>query len=126
MAWPLIRRSSCLKLSFSPRGWREIEELHQRVLANMKLAQNVLVTRDPAQARELVAGKARMRSAVSDSIRQHMQRLKDGSRPSVLTSNIHLETVRCFKTINSLMATIGYAVLEEAGEVLDSRLKSAS
>ncbi len=112
-------------LAFSPTGWRELAELHQQVVENMRLARNVLVSRDLAQARKLVVEKTRMREAVAESQRQHMQRLKDGTEASLATSNLHLETLRAMKTINSLMASIGYLVLEEAGEVLDHRLKPA-
>ena len=112
-------------LAFSPTGWRELAELHQLVVENMRLARNVLVSRDLAQARKLVVEKTRMREAVAESQRQHMQRLKDGTVASLATSNLHLETLRAMKTINSLMASIGYLVLEEAGEVLDHRLKPA-
>lgn len=112
-------------LAFSPTGWRELAELHGQVVENMRLARNVLVSRDLAQARKLVVEKTRMREAVAESQRQHMQRLKDGTEASLATSNLHLETLRAMKTINSLMASIGYLVLEEAGEVLDHRLKPA-
>lgn len=113
------------RLAFSPSGWRELSDLHGSVIANMRLAQNVLVTRDVAQARELVRRKSEIRALVDDSMRRHMQRLKQGTEASVATSNIHLETIRALKTINSLLATIGYHVLAETGDVLDSRLKPA-
>ncbi|MDB5538834.1 MAG: Na/Pi cotransporter family protein [Devosia sp.] len=113
------------RLKFSPTGWRELAELHQQVVENMRLARNVLVSRDLQQARKLVVEKTRMREAVAESQRQHLQRLKDGTEASLATSNIHLETLRALKTINSLMASIGYLVLDEAGEVLDHRLKPA-
>jgi phosphate:Na+ symporter len=114
------------KLGFSPGGWRELSDLHSSVIASMRLAQNVLVTRDVAQARELVQRKSEIRALVDDSMRRHMQRLKEGTEASVATSNIHLETIRALKTINSLLATIGYHVLAETGDVLDSRLKPAN
>ncbi len=113
------------RLVFSPTGWRELSELHRSVVASMRLAQNVLVTRDVAQARQLVHRKSEIRALVDDSMRQHMQRLKEGTPASVATSNLHLETIRAMKTINSLLATIGYHVLADTGDVLDSRLKPA-
>ncbi|MEQ1899443.1 MAG: Na/Pi cotransporter family protein [Devosia sp.] len=119
-----VRRDQ--RLAFSPKGWRELSDIHQRVTASMRLAQNVLVTRDVVQARQLVQKKSEIRAVVDESMRQHMQRLKDGTAESVSTSNIHLETIRALKTINSLMATIGFYVLEETGDVLESRLKPIS
>ncbi len=105
------------KLEFSASGWRELAELHQQVVENMRLARNVLVSRDVEQARRLVIEKSRMRVAVEESQRRHLARLKDGGEASVLTSNLHLETLRALKTINSLMASIGYLVLQETGSL---------
>lgn len=110
------------KLSFSPEGWRELNELHHRVMANMQLALNVLVSKDRESARQLIEEKAAMGSAERESYAQHLRRLQAGGVESVETSNIHLETVRALKTINSLFASIAYPILQESGELLDSRL----
>jgi len=110
------------KLSFSPEGWRELSELHHRVMANMQLALNVLVSKDRESARQLLSEKDAMRSAERLSHGQHLKRLQSGAIKSIETSNIHLETVRALKTINSLFASIAYPILAESGELLDSRL----
>ncbi len=110
------------KLSFSPEGWRELNELHHRVMANMQLALNVLVSKDRESARQLLAEKDAMRSAERESYRQHLGRLRTGAAQSIATSNIHLETVRALKTINSLFASVAYPILSETGDLLDSRL----
>ena len=110
------------KLSFSPEGWRELNELHHRVMANMQLALNVLVSKDRESARQLVAEKDAMRSAERASHGQHLRRLQSGAVQSIETSNIHLETVRALKTINSLFASVAYPILSESGDLLDSRL----
>ncbi len=114
------------KLSFSPEGWRELNELHHRVMANMQLALNVLVSKDRESARQLLVEKDAMRSAERDSYRQHLGRLRTGAAESIATSNIHLETVRALKTINSLFASVAYPILAETGDLLDSRLASRS
>lgn len=110
------------KLQFSAEGWRELNELHHRVMANMQLALNVLVSKDRESARQLLAEKDAMGSAERESYAQHLQRLRSGAAESVETSNIHLETVRALKTINSLFASIAYPILKESGDLLDSRL----
>jgi len=110
------------KLNFSPEGWRELNELHHRVMANMQLALNVLVSKDRESARQLLEEKAAMGSAERESYAQHLRRLQAGGAQSVETSNIHLETVRALKTINSLFASVAYPILQESGELLDSRL----
>ncbi len=110
------------KLSFSPDGWRELNELHHRVMANMQLALNVLVSKDRVSARQLLEEKDAMGSAERESYGQHLKRLQSGALESIETSNIHLETVRALKTINSLFASVAYPILRESGELLDSRL----
>jgi len=112
------------KLSFSPEGWRELSELHHRVMANMHLALNVLVSKDRESARQLLSEKDAMRSAERASYGQHLRRLQSGAQHSIETSNIHLETVRALKTINSLFASVAYPILAESGDLLDSRLTS--
>ncbi|HEV7277166.1 MAG TPA: Na/Pi cotransporter family protein [Devosiaceae bacterium] len=110
------------KLSFSPEGWRELSELHHRVMANMQLALNVLVSQDRESARQLLSEKDAMREAERASYEQHLRRLQSGAVQSIETSNIHLETVRALKTINSLFASVAYPILSESGDLLDSRL----
>ena len=110
------------KLSFSPEGWRELNELHHRVLANMQLALNVLVSKDRESARQLLREKAAVSTAERESYGLHLNRLRSGTAQSVETSNIHLETVRALKTINSLFASVAYPILQQSGDLLDSRL----
>lgn len=110
------------QLSFSPEGWRELNELHHRVMANMQLALNVLVSKDRESARQLLVEKDAMRLAERASNGQHLRRLQAGGQQSIETSNIHLETVRALKTINSLFASVAYPILSESGDLLDSRL----
>jgi len=114
------------KLSFSPEGWRELNELHHRVLANMQLALNVLVSKDRESARQLLMEKAAVGTAERESYGQHLNRLRSGTTESVETSNIHLETVRALKTINSLFASVAYPILQQSGDLLDSRLAKNS
>lgn len=119
-----VRRDQ--KLQFSPEGWRELNELHHRVMANMRLALNVLVSKDRESARQLLEEKDAMGSAERKSYAHHLRRLRAGAAESVETSNIHLETVRALKTINSLFASVAYPILRESGDLLDSRLAEKS
>ena len=87
-------------------GWRELTDLHQRVLANIQLALNVLVSGDRESARQLVAEKDRMRDLERRSQDCHLKRLQTGTVQSIETSEIHLETIRALKQINSLFASV--------------------
>ncbi|GHD11312.1 Na/Pi cotransporter family protein [Tianweitania populi] len=121
-----VRKKVQHKLEFTGEGWRELAAFHAAVLANARLAFNVLVSRDATTARQLVAEKDRLRDTEKDTARRHFARLREGSVRSVETSTIHLDTIRDLKQINSLLASIAYPVLEERGLLNNSRLRAAS
>lgn len=110
------------QLAFSDEGWRELTDLHAQVMANIQLALNVLISGDPESARELIGEKDRMRELEMRSQDRHLRRLQDGSVESIETSEIHLETIRALKQINSLFSAIAYPILTESGDLLGSRL----
>jgi phosphate:Na+ symporter len=112
-------------LEFTPEGWRELSAFHAAVLANARMAFNVLVSRDPATARQLVLEKDRLRDTEKETSQSHFLRLRDGTAKSIETSSIHLDTIRDLKQINSLLASMAYPVLEEQGLLRGSRLKAS-
>jgi phosphate:Na+ symporter len=113
-------------LRFSPEGWSEMCDLHGRVAANMQLALNVLISGDVESARQLVKEKEAMRKLERASHDRHLERLRNAHSDSIDTSDIHLETVRAFKEINSLLVTVAYPILTESGHLLESRLAQPS
>jgi len=110
------------QLNFSNEGWRELTDLHDRVLSNIQLALNVLVSGDRESARQLISEKDLMRKLERESSERHLQRLQTGTVSSIETSEIHLETIRALKDINSLFAALAYPILSESGELLETRL----
>ena len=118
-----VRKKLDRGLTFTPEGWRELSNLHASVLANARLAFNVLITRDAATALELVREKDRLRGLERDTSQRHFERLREGAKKSVETSSLHLDTIRDLKQINSLLASVAYPVLEEHGLLRDSRLR---
>ncbi|MBN9072532.1 MAG: Na/Pi cotransporter family protein [Rhizobiales bacterium] len=120
-----VRKKMERNLSFTDAGWAELCAFHQSVLANARLAFNVLVSRDAATARQLVQEKDRLRDVERQSSASHFSRLGEGTARSVETSSIHLDTIRDLKQINSLLAEMAYPVLEEHGLLRGSRLQSA-
>jgi phosphate:Na+ symporter len=109
-------------LHFSPEGWAEMCDMHARVEANLQLALNVLISGDIESARQLAKEKESMRKLERESHDRHLERLRAGHATSVATSDIHLETVRGLKEINSLLVTVAYPILTESGHLLQSRL----
>ncbi|QPC91394.1 Na/Pi cotransporter family protein [Mesorhizobium sp. INR15] len=112
-------------LEFTPEGWSELCAFHTSVLANARLAFNVLVSRDLETARQLVLEKDRLRDREKETSASHFVRLRDGTAKSVETSSIHLDTIRDLKQINSLLASMAYPVLEERGLLGGTRLKAS-
>ncbi len=109
-------------LSFSKEGWSELTHLHNRVGTNIQLALNVLVSENLESARLLIKEKEIVRELEQRSHDRHLERLGRGARESVSSSDVHLETVRALKEINSRFAAFAYPVLSDHGELLESRL----
>ena len=113
------------KISFSQEGLKELTWMHDRVLANMELALNVLVSADVASARELIAEKDKMRTLERESHNRHLERLKSKTLQSMESSNAHLEVMRSLKEINSLFAAAAVPILAREGLLRDTRLVPA-
>jgi phosphate:Na+ symporter len=113
------------RLTFSPQGWQELTDLHARVLDNMQLALNVLVSEDTESARQLVAEKDEIGVLERRSMDLHFARLRVGNATSIATSDLHLETIHALRRINSLLSGIAYSILSDNGELLSSRLVHA-
>lgn len=116
------RKKHARNIQFSAEGWKELREMHDEVLRNVRMAFNLLVNPDVEQARQLVAQKEAVRNLVRMSEEKHLQRLRDGNVASYDSSSIHIDTIRDLKEINSLAVSIAYPVLESAGMLRQSRL----
>jgi phosphate:Na+ symporter len=118
----MTRRLDAEGLAFSDQGKAEISDFHDRVLANSQLALNVMMTQNPAEARDLVAQKEAVRAIEQNLQRQHLERLREGRVESIETSNIHQETLRALKHVNTAFSMVAHPILLETGDLLQSRL----
>jgi phosphate:Na+ symporter len=118
----LARRLDMQKLHFSPEGREEIRDFTDSVQSNVQLALNVMMNQNPAEARELVAAKERVRNVEQKLQRSHIGRLRAGLTESIETSNIHQETLRALKQINTAFSMVGHPILLKSGDLLKSRL----
>lgn len=116
------RRLDRQKLQFSPQGRDEIRDFADRVQSNVQLALDVMMNQNPAEARELVAAKERVRKIEQKLQRSHIGRLREGLSESIETSNIHQETLRALKQINTAFSMVGHPILLKSGDLLKSRL----
>ncbi len=77
----------------------------------MQLALNVMMNQNPGEAEELVNAKDEIRSWEQKLQRQHISRLREGLTESIETSNIHQETLRALKQINTAFSIVGFSIL---------------
>lgn len=109
-------------IAFSPTGIAEIRDFHDRVLSNAQAGLNVLVTSSPDAARALVEEKDLVRDLEQNLQRSHLARLQQGLSESIETSNLHQETLRALKQVNSAFTMVAYPILAETGDLMSSRL----
>ena len=118
----LAESKNIKNMEFSKQGWKELVTVHERVICNIKLAFNVLISDDLEAARTLIEEKAEMATLERKSRKQHLKRLREGAEISFESSNIHLETLRNLKELNSLFASVAYPILYKRGQLLQTRL----
>ena len=97
---------------FSEKGFAEIKEFHGNVLQNLRLAQNIFLSEDPALAARLVENKRNVRMAEVESSRSHFNRLRDRVSESIGTSDIHLDIIRDLRRINSYVTSVAYTIID--------------
>lgn len=98
--------------NFSKEGFAEITEFHGRVLENLRLAQTIFLSEDPALAAQLVEKKATVRKAEAETSRQHFDRLREGRQQTIATSALHLDIIRDLRRINSYVTSVAYTIID--------------
>ena len=109
--------------SFSDAGMKEIEELHARLMASLRLGMNVFLNGDLRSAQMLLGQKAEFRDLERAYARTHLERLAWQTPQSIETSSLHLDIINDFRRINSHICSIAYPILEQAGVLARSRLR---
>ena len=88
------RKKIKLQHRFSQEGTRELTELHERIMANLRVALGVFVSRDVKVARRLLDEKAKIRELELAATERHFARLREGRAESIETSLLHLGVLR--------------------------------
>lgn len=109
--------------SFSDAGMAEICHLHERLLSNLRLGMSVFLDGHVHDARKLLEEKARFRDLERDYAASHLARLRDNTAQSVETSSLHLDLISELKRVNSLICSIAYPILDQAGALSATRLR---
>ena len=111
--------------SFSDAGLAEIAHLHERLLANLRLAMGVFLDGHVRDAKRLLEEKARFRDLEHEYAANHIGRLREGAAQSIETSSLHLDLISDLKRINSHLCSIAYPILESAGALTATRLRQS-
>ena len=110
--------------NFSGAGTAEICDLHARLIANLRLGLSVFLNGDLKQAQELLAQKVLFRDLERAYANSHLGRLAGNTIESIETSSLHLDLISDLRRINSHICSIAYPILEEAGVLARTRLKT--
>jgi phosphate:Na+ symporter len=111
--------------SFSEAGMAEICHLHERLLANLRLAMSVFLDGHVRDAQKLLEEKARFRDLEHEYAANHIARLQDNTPQSIETSSLHLDLISELKRINSHLCGVAYPILESAGALSATRLRKS-
>ena len=110
---------------FSEAGMEEINELHARLISNLRLAMSVFLNGSVRDAQKLLEEKARFRDLEHAYSATHLARLSDNTVQSIETSSLHIDLISELKRINSLLCSVAYPILESAGALAPSRLRTS-
>lgn len=121
----LAKKKIKFKERFSDKGWEEIRDFHKAVVENMRLAQNIFLSEDPALAQDLIDQKRVVTQAAKDSSMKHFERLRSGLPETIATSSLHLDIIRDYRRINSYITSVAYNILDTAEKYKDQRKKHA-
>ena len=111
--------------NFSEAGMAEIVELHERLVANLRLGMSVFLNGNVRDAQKLLEEKARFRDLERAYASTHLTRLMDRTAPSMETSSLHIDLISDLKRINSHICSIAYPILDSAGALAPSRLRES-
>ena len=110
--------------NFSDAGMAEICDLHARLIANLRLGLSVFLNGDLKSAQELLAQKVLFRDLERAYADSHLSRLAGNTVDSIETSSLHLDLIADLRRINSHICSIAYPILEQAGVLARTRLKT--
>ena len=109
--------------SFSEAGMAELCDLHERLVANLRLAMSVFLERRVRDAERLLQEKAVFRDLEHRYTASHIARLQDQTAKSIETSSLHLDLLKDLKRINSHICSVAYPILDSAGALSATRIR---
>ncbi len=118
-----VRKKIASQAVFTKRGAEEVADIHAYVCETILLASQVFMEPNVANAHKLLERKTKLRAMEQESIDSHLVRLSKRKPKTMASSNYHIDLVRDLKRVNSHFASVAYPILEQAGQLHDSRAK---
>jgi phosphate:Na+ symporter len=108
------RRLHKRHLSLSAADRADLVAFHAEVLEDLVLALSTLMAEDARGAQQLIDAKRRLSERERAAAAAHLARLSPDRPDALECSTLHLGVLRDLKRINSLLSSVGYAVLDRA------------
>jgi phosphate:Na+ symporter len=108
---PLARKKLINKLWFSDEGWKDIVDLHSKVMQNLQNAITALRENNSSLPAQIIENKGELNLYETELRRRHIERLHSGLQESLETSSVHLDIIDQLKRINSYIVAICYSLL---------------
>lgn len=113
MTGDVAGKSHAARRAFSPEGLTELDALHERLVANLRLSLSVFLSADLTSAKRLRRSKHRFRILDRRYAHAHVDRLHQQNVQSIETSSLHLGLLGDMKRLNSLFCAVAYNVLDQ-------------
>jgi phosphate:Na+ symporter len=108
----LAQKKQNLKVEFSTQGWAEIQELQKGVVELMKLAIASFELHDRELSKKVILKKRELRALERKLRESHIERLNQGLRESMNTSEIHLDVLAEYRRISGLVTNHAYLIAD--------------
>jgi len=105
-------------------GITSIEVQLDQLRKAMILAQHVFWKEDPLGARQLILLKQAMSKMEQKNRWMHFEQIQSSDQTAMTSRNQYLEIIAALKEITSKLATTGYVILEQHGQLKKTRLKT--
>ena len=119
-----IRSKIKAGLVFTSEQNNSIRNLCEIVAANIKLAASVTTSRDVAAAQHLISQKDEFRHMEQQVMATHFTATLDNKATALRQSALFIDIIRDIHRVNSHVVAAGYAIVDDAGLLRTSRLRS--
>jgi phosphate:Na+ symporter len=119
MSGDVADKSLAAGRAFSAEGLKELQELHELLIANLRMSLSVFLSHDITSAKRLRRAKHRFRLMIRRYSHAHVDRLHQKNVQSIETSSLHLGLLGDMKRLNSLFCSVAYTVLEQPDDERD-------